>query len=47
MLPIRLGTVDFHLMCDEVPDELDPQQTHRRLSEISKDSIMQAYFAMT
>lgn len=38
MIPIRLGTVDFHLMC--VPGQ-------DKLSKISNDSIMLSYFAMT
>ena len=37
-LPIRLGTIDFHLMC--VPGQ-------DKLSNLSNDSIMQSYFAMT
>lgn len=38
MLPIRLGTVDFHKMC--LPNE-------DKLSEITNDSIMQSYFVVT
>lgn len=37
MLPIRLGTVDFHRMC--VPGQ-------DKLSMVSNDSVMQSYFAM-
>lgn len=39
MLPIRLGTLDFHLMCQKVGDT-------DKLSNLSNDSIMQSYFAM-
>lgn len=47
MLPTRFNTVDFHLICDNVADDHDPNIIHRGLSKISKDSIMQAYYVMT
>ena len=47
MLPTRFNTVDFHLKCESVADDRDPNIIHRRLSKISKDSIMQAYYVMT
>lgn len=39
MLPIRLGTLDFHLMCVKDGDS-------DKLSNLTNDSIMQSYYTM-
>lgn len=42
-LPVRLGTVDFHKMCEKVRIN---GETKDRLSKTCLDTIMQSYFAM-